>query len=57
MGGSGTSQGWLVRNVGTMKRLTDIFLALLATLLLILPILLVAVLVRLTSPGTRALLV
>lgn len=51
MGGSGTSQGWLVRNVGTMKRLTDIFLALLATLLLILPILLVAVLVRLTSPG------
>lgn len=34
-----------------MKRLTDIFLVLVATLLLTLPILLVAMMVRFTSPG------
>ena len=34
-----------------MKRLLDIFLALAATLMLALPIVLIAILVRLTSPG------
>src|SRR5574343_1139183 len=51
MASSGLACRWLVGNVEFMKRLFDLLLAIVAAVILILPIALVAVLVRLTSPG------
>lgn len=51
MAGAGFARQWLVGNVEFMKRLFDLLLAIVAALILLLPILLVALMVRLTSPG------
>lgn len=51
MEGSGLACRWLVGNVKFMKRLFDLLLAIVAAAILILPIVLVALMVRLTSPG------
>ena len=51
MEGSGLACRWLVGNVEFMKRLFDLLLAIVAAAILILPIVLVALMVRLTSPG------
>lgn len=51
MAGAGFARRWLVGNVEFMKRLFDLLLAIVAALVLMLPITLVALMVRLTSPG------
>lgn len=52
MAGAGFARRWLVGNVDEfMKRLFDLLLAIVASLILMLPIALVAVMVWLTSPG------
>src|SRR5574343_1513809 len=51
MASSGLACRWLVRNVEFMKRLFDLLLAIVAAVILILPIALVALMVRLSSPG------
>jgi O-antigen biosynthesis protein WbqP len=51
MAGAGFAHRWLVGNVEFMKRFFDLLLAIVAALILMLPIALVAVMVWLTSPG------
>lgn len=51
MAGAGFACRWFVGNVEFMKRLFDLLLVIAAALVLALPIALVALMVRLTSPG------
>lgn len=51
MAGAGFAHRWLVGNVEFMKRFFDLLLAIFAAATLLLPITLVALMVRLTSPG------
>lgn len=51
MAGKDIVGGWIVRNVGQMKRLFDLFLALLASVILVMPVVILAILVKITSSG------
>lgn len=51
MAGAGVACRWLVGNVEFMKRLFDLLLAIIVTVTLALPIALIALMVRMSSPG------